>query len=130
MQLIGAALVGLMRVAVPPQAAPEADIAVSRTPMTNMGLDLESRRVLSLMAQQRLATLQRQHLSADDVAEAQEASRIGRADRPHRLTRQEGLDPASLGAQEVQLIQAHYRDQALFSPAARAQLLARPSSPV
>ena len=153
MQLIGAALIGLMRVAVPPQAAPEADIAVSRTPTTNMGLDLESRRLLSLTAQQRLAMLQRQQqLAADDVpnaeasqqaapprpterlereapteqlVEALEASRIGRADRPHRLTRQEGLPPSGLDAQEVQLIQAHYRDQALFSPAVRMQLLAR-----
>lgn len=156
MQLIGAALVGMMRAVVPPQAAPEADITVPRTATTNMSLDLESRRLLSATAQQRLAqirleqapeaedaseaqavrkaqqappTEQVQRLDreapTDQVAEVLEASRVAQADRPHRITRPEGLNPTDMGAQEVQLIQAHYRDQAFISPAARERLLAR-----
>ncbi|MFP5504135.1 MAG: hypothetical protein ACLGIN_16745 [Candidatus Sericytochromatia bacterium] len=156
MQLIGAALVGMMRAVVPPQAAPEADITVSKTAATNMSLDLECRRLLSPTAQQRLAqirleqtaevedpseaqaarkaqqpspTEQVQRLEraapADQVAEVLEASRIARADRPHRVSRPEGLNPTDMGSQEVQLIQAHYRDQAFFSSAAREILLAR-----
>lgn len=156
MQLIGAALVGMMRAVVPPQAAPEADITVPRTAATNMSLDLESRRLLSHTAQQRLAQIRlEQAADEEDASEAQavsksqqpppteqvqrldqeaptgqvaevlEASRIARADRPHRITRPEGMNPTDMGAQEVQLIQAHYRDQALISPAARERLLAR-----
>lgn len=152
MQLIGAALIGMMRATVPPQAMPEPGVTVSKTATTNLGLDDEARRLMSQTVQQRLAAARvQQGLTADDASDAQaarkaqeptpteqafepphrspyvadvwESSQIGRVDRPHRVTREEALDPTDLGAQEVQLLQARYRDEALISSAARALLL-------